>query len=116
MDVYEQSRRQKVYARTGSSRTRQSERGLTDVNEIMKRYKKTGQLPMSTRRGSPVYVDCSKFDGLQSYMKFLEGLREAVIRAQAPLDVMGTTDTNSRNDLKNKELAEKKEADKNEGK
>lgn len=74
MPTVNDSRRKRVVRKVnGASRTKTSEREVTDINTMMNRYIHTGQLPTFQGR-VPVYGDFSAMSDLQG---MLDGVREA---------------------------------------
>lgn len=54
--------RERLYtAVTGESRTQQSHADGSDVNVIVQRYQRTGQLPPNPRGLEPQFMDCTPF-------------------------------------------------------
>lgn len=65
-------RRRVVHVCEGDGRTEQAHKNQVDINQIVSRYAKTGQLPVQA--GCPCYGD---FSGIHDYHSCLEAVRLA---------------------------------------
>lgn len=73
------------------TRTRQSEAGATDINQIMKKYEKTGMLPLSTRQA--FFADVT---GLVDYRTAIDRVRAAESAfMQLPADLRSRFDNDA---------------------
>lgn len=67
----------------GKSRTRQSERDNANINTIMRKYEKTGVLPMATREG--FFADVTEMGDYQTAMENVRAAQEQFMQMPAPL-------------------------------
>lgn len=64
-----------VFVNSGESLTKQAFKDECDINVIMRRYERSGVLPVNMR-GEPRYVDCTSIDYLES-MRVVADARSA---------------------------------------